>query len=96
MIQSFRDRETRAIFEGEDTKGARRRLPTQLWKKARAKLDQIDAATEPRQLATPSNRLHALGGDWDGQSAIRIDPQYRICFEWREGDAWNVEITDYH
>lgn len=97
MIQSFRDRQTRALFEGEDTQGARRRLPTRLWKKARAKLDQIDAATEPRQLATPSNRLHALSGDRKGQFAIRIDPQYGICFEWRDGDAWDVEITtDYH
>jgi proteic killer suppression protein len=96
VIKSFRDRDTRAIFEGEDTKGARRCLPTQLWKKARAKLDEIDAASDPGQLATPSNRLHSLSGDRAGQYAIRINPQYRICFEWREEGAWEVEITDYH
>lgn len=96
MIRSFRDQETRAIYEGEDTKGARRRLPTQLWRKARAKLDEIDAATELRQLATPSNQLHSLSGDRAGQQAIWINRQYRICFDWREGDAWDVEITDYH
>lgn len=96
MIKSFRDRETRAVFEEEDTKGARRRLPTQLWKKARAKLDQIDAANEPGHLATPSNRLHSLAGSRKGQYAIWINRQYRICFERRQGDAWNVEITDYH
>ena len=96
MIRSFRDRDTRSILEGADTKGARRRLPTRLWRKARAKLDQIDAATDVSQLATPSNRLHSLSGDRASQYAIRIDPQYRVCFEWSEGDAWNVEITDYH
>ena len=96
MIRSFRDRDTRSIFEGADTKGARRRLPTRLWMKARVKLDQIDAATDVAQLATPSNRLHTLAGDRAGQYAIRINPRYRVCFEWNEGDAGNVEITDYH
>lgn len=71
-------------------------LPLELWKRARAKLDEIDAATAPGQLATPSNKLHRLRGDRSGQHAIRINKQYRICSEWREGDAWNVEITDYH
>lgn len=50
----------------------------------------------PGQLATPSNELHRLRGDRSGQHAIRINKQYRICFEWREGHAWNVEIADYH
>jgi proteic killer suppression protein len=96
VIRSFRDRDTRSIFEGADTKGARRRLSTRLWSKARAKLDEIDAATDTRQLATPSNQLHSLSGDRAGQYSIRINPQYRVCFEWRDGDAWEVEITDYH
>ena len=96
MIRTFRDRDTRSIFEGADTKGARRRLPTQLWTKARAKLDEIDAASDTSQLATPSNRLHALSGDRAGQYSIRVNQQYRVCFEWKEGDAWEVEITDYH
>ena len=75
---------------------ARKRLPTQLWKEARAKLDEIDAATDPRQLATPSNHLEALSGDREGQHSIWINRQYRICFTWRDGDAWDVEIVDYH
>lgn len=101
MIRSFRDRETRAIFEGsgtsrKDGKRARKRLPTQLWKKARAKLDEVDAATEPKQLATPSNHLEALYGDRESQYSIWINRQYRICFVWQDGDAWDVEIVDYH
>lgn len=101
MIRSFRDRETKAVFEGgnadpKNAKRARRRLPTQLWKRARAKLDQIDAATDPAQLSTPSNRLEKLSGDRAGQWSIRINRQYRACFEWKDGDAWNVEVVDYH
>lgn len=101
MIKSFRDRATKAIFEGGETssknaKRARKRLPTQLWKKARAKLDEIDAATEPEQLATPSNHLEVLSGDREDQYSIWINRQYRICFHWHDGDAWDVEIVDYH
>lgn len=101
MIRTFRDRETRAIFEGgdldrADAKRARRRLPTTLWKQARAKLDQIDAATALRGLRTPSNRLEKLAGDRAGEFSIRINPQYRVCFRWHEGDAFDVEIVDYH
>ena len=101
MIRSFRDRETRTIFEGggtsaKDAKRVRKRLPTQLWKRARAKLDQIDAATDPRQLSTPSNHLEALAGDREGQYSIWINRQYRVCFLWQDGDAWDVEIVDYH
>ena len=101
MIRTFRDPETKAIFEGgdagsKDAKKARKRLPTLLWKRAHAKLDEIDTATDPRQLATPSNHLEALLGDREGQYSIRINRQYRICFIWRAGDAWNVEVVNYH
>lgn len=100
VIKTFRDRETKAIFEGglsaKDAKKARKRLPTQLWEKARAKLDEIDAATDPNQLATPSNHLEGLSGDRRGQYSIWINRQYRVCFAWHEGDAWDVEIVDYH
>lgn len=101
MIKSFRDRETKAIFEGgdadaKDAKRARKRLPTQHREKARAKLDEIDAATDPRQLDTPSNHLEKLSGDRDGQWSIWINRQYRVCFNWRDRDAWDVEIVDYH
>lgn len=101
MIKTFADRETRAIFEGGDlaprlAKRARRRLPPQLWRRARAKLDQIDMATDLRDLSTPSNRLEALVADRAGEYSVRIDRQYRICFGWGDGDAWDVEIVDYH
>lgn len=101
MIKTFADRETQAIFEGgdaepKDAKRARKRLPTQLWEKARAKLDEIDAAEDPRHLDLPSNRLKKLSGDRKGQYAIWINRQYRICFTWRDGDAHDVEIVDYH
>ncbi len=101
MIKTFRDRATKAIFEGgsassKDAKKARKRLPTQLWKKARAKLDEVDAATTPEQLATPSNHLERLSGDREGQYSIWINQQYRICFGWEDGDAWAVQIVDDH
>lgn len=101
VIRTFRDRATRAIFQGgdadaKDAKRARKRLPTQLWDKARAKLDEIDAATDPRQLDIPSNHLKKLSGDRKDEYAIWINRQYRICFEWRDGDALEVEIIDYH
>ncbi len=101
VIKSFRDWGTKAIFEGsgaspKDAKRARKRLPTQLWRKARAKLDEIDAATDPKQLATPSNHLETLLGDREGQYSIWINRQYRICFVWQGGDVWDVEIVDYH
>lgn len=59
-------------------------------------MDMIDAATDPGQLATPSNHLETLSGDRRGQLSIRINRQYRICFTWDDGDAWDVEIVDYH
>ena len=101
MIKSFADPATRAIFEGrqasgKDAKKARRRLPTQLWERARAKMDMIDAAGSPASLDTPSNRLERLKGDREGQYSIRINRQYRICFEWEDGDAEYVEVVDYH
>ena len=101
MIKSFRDRETKTIFEGEEAdakeaKRARKRLPTNFWKRARAKLDQIDAAGRVTDLQTPSNHLEKLSGDREGQHSIRINRQYRICFRWSDADAENVEIVDYH
>ena len=64
---------------------------------ARRKLLLLDAAPALETLAaTPGNRLEALKGDRKGQWSIRINRQWRVCFEWRAGDAWDVEITDYH
>ena len=93
MIKSFKDRDTEALFRGQRI----RRLPSQLQRTARRKLLIIDAAT---QLATlkvpPGNRLEALKGDRRGQHSIRINQQWRICFVWRDGHAYDVEIVDYH
>jgi proteic killer suppression protein len=61
------------------------------------KLEMLNAATQLRQLtAVPGNRLEALKGDRQGQHSIRINDRFRICFVWRAGDAYGVEITDYH
>ena len=65
-------------------------------KAARVRLELLDAATTLKDLALPGLRLEALKGDRKGQHSIRINDQFRICFEWRDGDAHNVEIVDYH
>jgi proteic killer suppression protein len=97
MIESFADKATTDIFNGVNSADARKRLPRDLWRVAFRKLDQIDAAVEISDLKVPpGNRLEALKGDRVGQYSIRINDQYRICFEWRSGDASNVEIVDYH
>ncbi|MCL4784841.1 MAG: type II toxin-antitoxin system RelE/ParE family toxin [Bryobacterales bacterium] len=65
-------------------------------KAARIRLELLDAAVSLRDLELPGLRLEALRGDRNGQYSIRINDQFRICFEWRDGDAYNVEIVDYH
>ena len=93
MIKSFVDKRTAAIFVGY----AVRDLPTQIQKRARAKLLAIDAAKQLDDLRVPpGNRLEALHSDRAGQHSIRINKQWRICFVWRDGEPWNVEIVDYH
>ena len=93
MIRSFRDNATEAVYHGGCPKG----FPANICKVARRKLRMLEAAADLRDLrAPPNNRLHALRHDREGQYAIAINDHYRICFEWREGDAYNVEITDYH
>ena len=93
MIKSFADKRTAAVFAGFVVKA----LPNQIQNRARAKLLAIDAAKQPDDLRVPpGNRLEVLHGDRRGQYSIRINEQWRICFEWREGAAWNVEIVDYH
>ena len=97
MIASFRDRGTEAIFDGRASRAARRQCPEALWAVARRKLDQLNRVRDLRELATPpGNRLEALGGNRRGQFSIRINEQYRICFRWESGHAYEVEITDYH
>jgi toxin HigB-1 len=97
MIGSFADRATEDLFDGRNSADARRALPRDLWAKAFRKLDQINAAPSLDDLKVPpGNRLEALKGDRRGQHSIRINDQYRICFEWIEGSAEAVEIVDYH
>ncbi len=93
MIKSFADKRTAAIFSGYAVKG----LPAQVQRRARAKLLAVDAAAKLEDICVPpGNRLEALRGDRREQHSIRINDQWRICFAWRDEDAWNAEIVDYH
>ena len=97
MIDSFRDRGSEDIFDGRDSRAARRACPRSLWRVARRKLDQVNAVRELRELALPpGNRLERLKGDRRGQHSIRINERYRVCFRWEDGHAYEVEVTDYH
>ncbi len=93
MIKSFRDKEPEKIF------GRRlsNKFPRNIQHVARRKLMILNAAPELTALRIPpGNRLKALKGDRKGQHSIRINDQWRICFKWKAGDAYDVEITDYH
>jgi len=97
VIRSFRDRGTEDIFDGSDTPAARRTCPRALWTVARRKLDQVNQVRDLRDLAVPpGNRLERLRGDRSAQHSIRVNEQYRVCFHWETGDAYEVEITEYH
>jgi proteic killer suppression protein len=93
VIRSFANSDTEAIWLGERC----RKFPSEIEKTARRKLRLIDAATEFNDLKNPpNNKLHPLKRDRPGQHAIWINRQWRICFVWKDGDAHDVEITDYH
>ena len=93
MIKSFRDKETKSIFARQFSKKFPAALLTVAWRK----LAILDAAEKLDDLRVPpGNRLEKLSGDRAGQYSIRINDQWRICFQWREGNAHEVEITDYH
>ena len=93
MIRSFKDRETEKIYNQRFS----RKLPEDLQKTALRKLIMIDNAADLQDLRVPpSNRLEALEGDRKGQHSIRINSQWRICFEFKQGCFYNVEIVDYH
>jgi toxin HigB-1 len=97
MIQSFKNAGTEEIFNGENTKAARKICPSSIWKVAARKLDQVDSVTTLAELKIPpNNRLETLSGDRKGQHSIRINDQYRICFVWTESGPDQVEIVDYH
>ncbi len=96
MIASFGDEATEDVFHGENTKVARR-IPVSIWKAAFRKLDMLNAAHELRDLVVPpGNRLEALRGTLAGKHSIRINDQFRIVFRWKDGNAYEVRITDYH
>lgn len=97
MIVSFDDDGTENIFNGVDSRAARRACPSQLWRIAVRKLTVLDAAAKLTDLRVPGgNHLEALKGDRKGQHAIRINKQYRVCFTWTDKGPAGVEITDYH
>ena len=93
MIKSFRDREAEWIFNEQRS----RKLPSAIQRTALRKLVQLDSAVTVNDLRVPpGNRLEALKGGRKGQHSIRINDQWRICFVWTDGDAYHVEIADYH
>jgi len=93
MIRSFRDRETGRIFQRLGS----RRFSAAVAASALRKLLILDGAESLQDLRVPpGNRLESLQGDRLGQFSIRINDQWRICFRWSDGDAYDVEITDYH
>ena len=97
VIRSFADQATEDIFDGNESRRARSRLPAALWRVARRKLTQVNRVRDLRELAVPpGNRLQRLSGDRAGQHSVRINEQYRVCFRWEAGHADDVEITDYH
>ena len=93
MIVGFRDKRTREFAEGKRVKAF-----ADIERKAEMRLDQLDSAASVRDVNLPGNHLEALRGDRKGQYSIRINNQWRICFEWPKGAIWpiNVEIVDYH
>lgn len=97
MIRSFKNKGSENIFDGVISKAARKICPQSIWSTARRKLDQINRVQDVTDLQIPpGNRLEQLKGDRKNQFSIRINQQYRVCFIWEEGQAYEVEITDYH
>jgi len=93
MINSFRCKETEKIFSGKFSS----KLPQEIQRLAARKLDYLDSAGELEDLRSPpGNRLEALKDDRAGQYSVRINDQWRICFVWRDNNAHDVEIVDYH
>jgi len=95
VIVSFADAATEDIFNGRNSKAARR-VPKELWKIAVRKLSALDYATQLRDLSNPGNNLEKLKGALAGKYSIRINDQFRVVFNFDRGDASNVVITDYH
>lgn len=93
MIKTFADRRTQELY----ATGKAKRFPADVAKRAVRKLEYVDLATRLDDLKVPpGNRLHALEGDRKGQHSISINDQWRICFRFVDGDAYDVEVCDYH
>jgi len=93
MIASFRDKATEKLWQS----GKGRRLPPDLARRAFKRLAILNAAVTLDNLKVPpGNQLESLRGDRAGQHSIRVNDQYRVCFVWREGNAFDVEVVDYH
>ena len=95
MIASFGDAATEDIFNGRNTKAARK-VPRDLWAIAARKLSALDYAKDLRDLSSPGNNLEKLKGALTGKYSIRVNDQFRIVFNFDRGEASNVVITDYH
>ncbi|MBN2528982.1 MAG: type II toxin-antitoxin system RelE/ParE family toxin [Deltaproteobacteria bacterium] len=97
MIQSFKNQGSEDIYDGKNSKDARKLCPRDVLRVAIRKLEQIDSASVLDDLKVPpGNKLEQLSGDRAGQYSIRINDQYCVCFVWRDGNAEHVEIVDYH
>jgi proteic killer suppression protein len=93
VIRSFRDKDTQAVAERRRA----RKLPEDIQRRAQRKLMILNNASNLDDLRIPpGNRLKTLSGDRSGQHSIRINDQWRVCFVWSQGNAYQVEITDYH
>jgi proteic killer suppression protein len=93
MIKGFADKETEKLWRRKQSKA----VPSQLQRVALRKLTQLHVSGRLKDLAVPpGNRLEPLSGNRKGQHSIRINDQYRVCFLWADGDAYEVEVTDYH
>jgi len=97
MIQSFKDQGTRDVFDRKNSKSAAKACPTDVWRVARRKLDQLNQAEVLEDLRVPpGNRLEALKGSRKGQHSVRINDQFRVCLRWTKPGPEDVEIVDYH
>ena len=96
MIVCFKNRGTEDIYDGADSKAARKTLPNQLHRRAGKVLDQLDAAVSLTSISLPGLGLETLKRDRVGQHSVRINDQYRICFRWTPLGVEDVEIVDYH
>ena len=97
MIRTFQGAGTEDIFNGRNTKEARKTCPRSLWRVAARKLEQLDSVVTLDDLRIPpGNKLEALVGDRKGQYSIRVNDQYRVCFVWTDDGPDAVEIVDYH